>query len=50
MVHYAPLMAGHWGKSASMAVARTRDLFAFVGAPACLAQDKRGDMLAIRPD
>jgi len=37
LVHYTELIAGHWGKDASEAVARIRDPFAFVDAPASLA-------------
>jgi len=40
----------HWYKAASEAVARTRDLCAFVDAPACIAQDDWDELLIIRPD
>jgi len=33
LVHYMSPMADHWCKAASEAVARMRDLFAFVDAP-----------------
>jgi len=50
LVHYRSLVVDYWYKAASEAVARTRDPFAFVDAPACLAQDDCDEMLVIRPD
>jgi len=43
-------MADHWCKAVSEAVVRTRDPFAFVDAPPCLAQDNCDEMLVTLPD
>jgi len=43
-------MADHWCKAASEGVARTRDPFAFVDAPAFLAQGGCDEVLVIHPN
>jgi len=51
LAYYRPLMAYHWCKAASEAMARARGPFIFVDAPAYLAQwEDCDEMLVIRPD
>jgi len=49
LVHHKSLMAGHWCKAASEAVAPTRDPLAFVDSLPCLAQDDSHEMPVSRP-